>query len=53
MMKKEPRIKRHPSAEDLTEDEWKIVEKRAQRRELATEDEIEAVFSRYRNPGAS
>jgi len=43
-------IKRHRRAKDLTEDEWKIVEERAQRRELATGDEVEAVFGRYRRP---
>jgi len=34
---------------DLTDEEWRIVEKRAARRELASDEEVEAVFSRYRN----
>jgi len=34
---------------DLTDEEWRIIEKRAARRELASDEEVEAVFSRYRN----
>jgi hypothetical protein len=49
-MNRHPWIKRHCIVEDLTDDEWKIVQERALRRELATEAEVEAVFSRYRNP---
>jgi hypothetical protein len=52
-MNKDPWINRHHGAEDLTEDEWKIIEERARRRELATEDEVDAVFSRFRNPQGS
>ncbi len=43
-------IERHRSVEDLTEDEWRIIEERARRRELASDEEVEAVFSRYRLP---
>jgi hypothetical protein len=49
-MNKDPWIERHRKAENLIEDEWRIVEERARRRELATEDEVEAVFGPYRNP---
>ena len=35
-------------ADDLTEEEWKIIEERAARRDLASDTEVEAVFSRYR-----
>jgi hypothetical protein len=38
------------NVEDLTEDEWRIIEERARRRELASDEEVEAVFSRYRHP---
>jgi hypothetical protein len=35
--------------DDLTEDEWRIIEERAARRDLASDEEVEAVFSRYRS----
>ena len=35
--------------DDLTEDECRIIAERAARRDLATDEEVEAVFSRYRN----
>ena len=35
--------------DDITEEEWKIIEERAARRELATDEEVEEVFSRYRS----
>jgi hypothetical protein len=34
--------------DDLTEDEWKLIEMRAARRDLASDEEVEEVFSRYR-----
>jgi hypothetical protein len=34
--------------DDLTDDDWKIIEERAARRDLATDEEVEAVFQRYR-----
>jgi hypothetical protein len=36
--------------DDITDEEWKIIEQRAARRELATDEEVEAVFGRYRSP---
>jgi hypothetical protein len=38
-----------PTADDITEAEWKIIEARANRRDLATEQEVEALFRRYRD----
>jgi hypothetical protein len=35
--------------DDITDDEWKIIEERAQRRDLASDEEVEALFSRYRS----
>ena len=35
--------------EDISEAEWRIIEERAARRDLASDEEVEAVFSRYRN----
>jgi hypothetical protein len=43
-------IERHRGVEDLTEEEWRIIEERARRRELASDEEVEAVFGRYRHP---
>jgi hypothetical protein len=34
--------------DDITDEEWRIIEERAARRELATDDEVEQVFRRYR-----
>jgi hypothetical protein len=34
--------------DDITEEEWKIIEERAARRDLASDEEVEEVFSRYR-----
>ncbi len=34
--------------DDITETEWRIIEERAARRDLATDKEVEQVFSRYR-----
>ena len=35
--------------DDLTDEEWKIIELRAARRDLATDEEVEQLFDRYRN----
>ena len=35
--------------DDLTDEEWRIIEERAARRDLASDEEVEAVFSHYRN----
>jgi hypothetical protein len=35
--------------DDITDDEWKIIEERAARRDLAGDEEVEEVFSRYRS----
>ena len=35
--------------DDLTEDEWRTIAERAARRDLASDEEVEAVFSSYRN----
>jgi hypothetical protein len=36
--------------DDITDEEWRIIERRAARRDLATDEEVEKVLSRYRNP---
>jgi len=38
------------AGDDITVQEWEIIERRAARRDLATDEEVEKVFSRYRNP---
>jgi len=35
--------------DDITDEEWKIIEERAARRDLASDEEVEEVFSRYRS----
>jgi hypothetical protein len=34
--------------DDITDEEWEIIEERMARRDLATDEEVEKVFSRYR-----
>ena len=34
--------------DDITDEEWKVIEERAARRDLASDEEVEALFSRYR-----
>jgi hypothetical protein len=36
--------------DDITDEEWEIIEQRAARRDLATDEEVEEVFNRYRGP---
>lgn len=38
------------SGDDIADEEWKIVDNRATRRDLANDKEVEEVFSRYRSP---
>ena len=33
----------------ISDKEWKIIEERAARRDLATDEEVERLFSRYRD----
>jgi len=42
-------VERTREGDDLTDEEWRIIEERAARRDLASDEEVEAVFSRYRN----
>jgi hypothetical protein len=41
-------VERRRGGDDITDDEWKIIEERAARRDLATDEEVEQVFGRYR-----
>jgi hypothetical protein len=43
-------VEQRRAGDDLTPREWKIIEERAARNELATDEEVEAVFSRFRSP---
>jgi len=36
------------SGDDITDEEWTIIEARAARRDLASDEEVEELFSRYR-----
>ena len=42
-------IEERRAGDDITDEEWKIIEERAARRDLATDEEVEQVFSRYRS----
>lgn len=42
-------VEQHRETDDLTDEEWRIIEERAARRDLASDQEVEAVFSRYRS----
>jgi hypothetical protein len=35
--------------DDLTDEEWRIIEERAARRDLTSDEEVEELFARYRN----
>jgi hypothetical protein len=37
------------SGDDITNEEWEVIEARARRRDLATDEEVEQVFARYRS----
>ena len=42
-------VEQRQAGDDITEEEWRIIEERAARRDLASDEEVEAVFGRYRN----
>jgi hypothetical protein len=42
-------VKRRRGADDVADDEWRIIEERGRRRELASDEEVEALFGRYRS----
>ena len=41
-------VERRRADDDITDDEWKIIEECAARRDLANDEEVEALFSRFR-----
>jgi len=41
-------VEQRRADDDIGEEEWEIIEARAARRDLATDKEVEQVFSRYR-----
>jgi hypothetical protein len=42
-------VEQRRAGDDITDEEWRIIEERAARRDLATDDEVEEVFTRYRS----
>jgi hypothetical protein len=42
-------VERWRGDDDITEEEWKVIEQRAARRDLASDEEVEQLFSRYRS----
>jgi hypothetical protein len=45
------KIERLP-ADDITDEEWKLIEQRATRRDLASDQEVKELFARYRRSAA-
>jgi hypothetical protein len=42
-------VEQRGADDDITDEEWEIIEARAARRDLATDKEVEQVFDRYRS----
>ena len=42
-------VEEQRAGDDLSDEEWEIIEKRAARRDLATDQEVGQVFGRYRS----
>ena len=42
-------VEQRRAGDDITDEEWEIIEARAARRDLATDKEVEQVFGRYRS----
>ena len=42
-------VEQRRASDDITDEEWKIIDARAARRDLATDKEVEQVFGRYRS----
>jgi hypothetical protein len=42
-------VEQRRADDDITDEEWEIIEARAARRDLASEREVEQVFGRYRS----
>ena len=42
-------VEQRRAGDDITDEEWAIIEERAARRDLATDEEVEQVLSRYRS----
>jgi hypothetical protein len=42
-------VERRRADDDITDEEWEIIEARAARRDLASDKEVEQVFGRYRS----
>ena len=42
-------VEQRRADDDITDEEWEIIEARAARRDLATDKEVEQVFGRYRS----
>jgi hypothetical protein len=42
-------MEQHYANDDITDEEWRLIETRAAPRHLATDEDVEQVFSRYRH----
>jgi hypothetical protein len=41
-------VEQRQGTDDITDEEWKVIEERVARRDLASDEEVEEVFSHYR-----
>jgi hypothetical protein len=41
-------VEQHRASDDLSDHEWAVIEERAARRDLAGDEEVKALFGRYR-----
>jgi hypothetical protein len=42
-------VEQRRAGDDITDEEWRVIEERAARRDLASDEEVKQVFSRYRS----
>jgi hypothetical protein len=42
-------IEQRHADNEITDEEWEVIEARARRRDLASDEEVEQVFARYRS----
>lgn len=41
-------VEQHRASDDLSDHDWDVIEERAARRDLASDEEVKALFGRYR-----
>jgi hypothetical protein len=43
-----PQVEDGASADDITNEEWKLIEERVARRDVASDEEVKGLFDKYR-----